>query len=65
MQEQEKGKVSGSDEEGEGPLEQAVRKVVSYKMTPKQALQIYNLTPKVSNTHGSKGRPKTMTDKFM
>ena len=28
-------------------LEQAVRKVVSYKMTPKQALQIYNLTPKV------------------
>ena len=27
MQEQEKGKVSGSDEEGEGPLEQAVRKV--------------------------------------
>ena len=48
MQEQEKGKVSGSDEEGEGPLEQAVRKVVSYKMTPKQALQIYNLTPKVS-----------------
>jgi len=47
VQEQEKGKVSGSDEEGEGPLEQAVRKVVSYKMTPKQALQIYNLTPKV------------------
>jgi len=47
VQEQEKGKASGSEEEGETPLELAVRKVVSYKMTPKQALSIYNLTPKV------------------
>jgi len=37
----------GSEEESESPLETAVRKVVSYKMTPKQALAIYNLTPKV------------------
>ena len=37
----------GSEEESESPLETAVRKVVSYKMTPKQALSIYNLTPKV------------------
>ena len=31
----------------EGPLDSAVRKVVSYQMTPKQALSHYNLTPKV------------------
>jgi len=33
-------------EESEDPLSIAVRKVVGYKMTPKQALSIYNLTPK-------------------
>jgi len=34
-------------EDKEEPLSIAVRKVVCYKMTPKQALSIYNLTPKV------------------
>ena len=44
---EEKGKVSEEEGEEEGPLEVAVRKVVSYRMTPKQALAEYKLTPKV------------------
>ena len=45
----EKGKGSeGEEGEEEGPLEVAVRKVVSYRMTPKQALAEYKLTPKVT-----------------
>ena len=44
---EEKGKGSEEEGEEEGPLEVAVRKVVSYRMTPKQALAEYKLTPKV------------------
>ena len=44
---EEKGKISEEEGEEESPLEIAVRKVVSYKMTPKQALSEYKLTPKV------------------
>ena len=44
---EEKGKASEEEGEEEGPLEVAVRKVVSYRMTPKQALAEYKLTPKV------------------
>ena len=47
MKEAEKTKNSEEESESENPLETAVRKVVSYRMTPKQALSIYNLTPKV------------------
>jgi len=48
----EKGKGSeGEEGEEEGPLEVAVRKVVSYRMTPKQALAEYKLTPKVLFDH--------------
>merc|ERR1719192_1220962 len=39
--------TSEEESESENPLEAAVRKVVSYRMTPKQALSHYNLTPKV------------------
>ena len=45
----EKGKNSEEEGEEESPLEIAVRKVVSYRMTPKQALAEYKLTPKVGN----------------
>ena len=44
---EEKGKASEEEGEEEGPLEVAVRQVVSYRMTPKQALAEYKLTPKV------------------
>merc|ERR1711915_1029579 len=47
LKESEKAKNSEEESESENPLETAVRKVVSYRMTPKQALSIYNLTPKV------------------
>jgi len=47
LKEAEKAKNSEEESESENPLETAVRKVVSYRMTPKQALSIYNLTPKV------------------
>lgn len=40
--------TSEEELEAENPLEAAVRKVVSYRMTPKQALSHYNLTPKVT-----------------
>ena len=39
--------TSEEESESENSLEAAVRKVVSYRMTPKQALSHYNLTPKV------------------
>merc|ERR1719431_1893564 len=47
LKEAEKAKNSEEESESENPLETAVRKVVSYRMTPKQALSQYNLTPKV------------------
>jgi len=47
LKESEKAKNSEEESESENPLETAVRKVVSYRMTPKQALSNYNLTPKV------------------
>ena len=40
--------TSEEESESENCLEAAVRKVVSYRMTPKQALSHYNLTPKVN-----------------
>jgi hypothetical protein len=43
----ERSRNSEEEGEGDGPLEVAVRKVVSYRMTPKQALAEYQLTPKV------------------
>jgi len=49
--EAEKGKNSEEEGEEESPLEIAVRKVVSYRMTPKQALAEYKLTPKVLFDH--------------
>ena len=51
--EAEKGKNSEEEGEEESPLEIAVRKVVSYRMTPKQALAEYKLTPKVGNEENS------------
>ena len=48
LKEVDKGKNSEEESESENPLESAVRKVVSYRMTPKQALSHYNLTPKVN-----------------
>ena len=49
VKEAEKSRHTSEEEsESENPLEAAVRKVVSYRMTPKQALSHYNLTPKVS-----------------
>ena len=49
VKEAEKSRHTSEDEsESENPLEAAVRKVVSYRMTPKQALSHYNLTPKVA-----------------
>ena len=51
VKEAEKSRHTSEEEsESENPLEAAVRKVVSYRMTPKQALSHYNLTPKVSRT---------------
>ena len=48
VKEAEKSRHTSEEEsESENPLEAAVRKVVSYRMTPKQALSHYNLTPKV------------------
>ena len=48
VKEAEKSRHTSEEEsESEAPLEAAVRKVVSYRMTPKQALSHYNLTPKV------------------
>ena len=43
--------TSEEESESENSLEAAVRKVVSYRMTPKQALSHYNLTPKVMVSH--------------
>ena len=49
VKEAEKSRHTSEEEsESENPLEAAVRKVVSYRMTPKQALSHYNLTPKVA-----------------
>ena len=48
LKEAEKSRNTSEEEsESENPLEAAVRKVVTYRMTPKQALSHYNLTPKV------------------
>ena len=43
--------TSEEESESENSLDAAVRKVVSYRMTPKQALSHYNLTPKVIVSH--------------
>jgi len=52
LKEAEKSRNTSEEEsESENSLEAAVRKVVSYRMTPKQALAEYKLTPKVLFDH--------------
>ena len=49
LKESEKSRNTSEEEsESESPLEAAIRKVVSYRMTPKQALSYYKLTAKVT-----------------
>ena len=48
LKEAEKAKNTSEEEsEGENSLDSAIRKIVSYKMTPKQALSHYNIDTKV------------------